>query len=544
MKLRFRILEPTNSGAPDYNICGQAASSIDFNNLALTLLVNGVVIWNTNDLGSYSFPNTTFNLPNNITVTDIGILNSEYLVLAINGVSPISGAKVTLVINKTGYFGYSQVFDIYNYDLGNNPNETNSNGDPINYNPAFNIYLINQTNNIINSVQTKAYSSIIAYQKPFTNSIHFYKADSSAGTIRWYDENNELILIGRDGMYCCNCNTNLYTIKQNTTLYTSCNNILSVCETTKEVVLKNYKPDINITANCVSCCTDCCTTPEDTIESYVHVSFSGEPHYMNDVIVYNTINTLSLTGTLNTINGVIENNTPFEITLSNTSESFLLASYNISAPGDAILCIEADAYYIYEEQNSYKIYTCNKCITVKLCDIFEIKQVNCSSYIVYNNSVDTVTIQVNKLDENGEFVLENETIIEPFSNIIVEHDTDGIYNYVLTRGETQRHYVIHVYCKLQECLLKHINNLICCKPKNKCKGEDYYDFNQIIITAHTYFNLLNIEYNYANIFESLTPNKIKELFDIKVIMDRIVAYCTDCEEPCEDCAKQNCNGCS
>jgi hypothetical protein len=41
MILRFDILEPQNTGAPDYTLCGQAASVIPGAAIALSLKVNG-----------------------------------------------------------------------------------------------------------------------------------------------------------------------------------------------------------------------------------------------------------------------------------------------------------------------------------------------------------------------------------------------------------------------------------------------------------------------------------------------------------------------
>jgi hypothetical protein len=60
MILEFNILSPNNTGAPDYDICGQSASVINNNNLKVDLKLNGLSLFTTNDLSTATIPSTPF----------------------------------------------------------------------------------------------------------------------------------------------------------------------------------------------------------------------------------------------------------------------------------------------------------------------------------------------------------------------------------------------------------------------------------------------------------------------------------------------------
>ena len=58
MILRFNILSPNNTGSPDYDICGQGSSIISNVNLGVTLKLDGITFFTTNDLSTATIPTT------------------------------------------------------------------------------------------------------------------------------------------------------------------------------------------------------------------------------------------------------------------------------------------------------------------------------------------------------------------------------------------------------------------------------------------------------------------------------------------------------
>jgi hypothetical protein len=90
-------------------------------------------------------------------------------------------------------------------------------------------------------------------------------------------------------------------------------------------------------------------------------------------------------------------------------------------------------------------------------------------------------------------------------------------------------------------LLTKIDSLVCCNTNNNCDNDKVYDFNALVISAHTYFNMLNAEYNFNYFYTALDADKLNELRDANQFLTQIAGYCEECTSGCDKDA--NCPNC-
>src|SRR5574343_1986505 len=168
MFLTGHILSPNNTGNPDYNICGQASSVVDFSNLRFklgiskdgssqTTLINvpdlsapGLIVPSTTNYGDYDIYFGGFGGGGSFDPLS-GLFTIELNVYKAGTTTQVTWEKFNahLEISKTGYQSFINTFEFYNYDVGNEA------GIGITGNKDFDIYLVNNTNNIdVNGTQT------------------------------------------------------------------------------------------------------------------------------------------------------------------------------------------------------------------------------------------------------------------------------------------------------------------------------------------------------------------------------------------------------
>lgn len=547
MKLRFRVLSPGNSGAPDYFICGQAAAVVNNTNLGIELKVDGEVIWSTSDVSGYAFPVPIVTVANTLTVTSTGIANVDYYTVEITGLAVWQSTSVELTITKAGYIQYHNIYTVFGYDLGNNPNDLYSNGNPVTNNPDMDVRLINETNNVVSGIQTRAYSSFTAYYRPFTNELNVYKLDSSGGDVDYFDADGVKVLKTRNGVICLNGGS----IRQVTKVYDSGTNcgcgaggaeLLDTCQTALFVYSKLRDiPKLGITVSCIDCVPGQCSSFLNTFIGNGNLDFGAtQTYWVGDDLAY-AFDNLDLKYSVFDSNGLNTGNATYSIGSIVPNYVFDPSLYpfsNIPIPnvGDYIVRMMISSSYTYPSSFVQKIFECQDNTPVHVCHWYEIEKTDCNKYRVSNHSFTDKVVTVSKLISVSTFELVSTTTI--LTNTSNDYTlADGIYKFELIDGANTYIYIVIVYCGIQQCILRYLNDIICCKPKQDCAEvcQLYYDFNSLILNAHTFFAMLNEEYSFAFIYEALTPNTLSNLFDIQLFIDNMKKYCRSCDTGCKGC---------
>lgn len=529
MKLRVDVREPNNTGSPDYNICNQASSNVDPVNLGFKIEVDGEVILDTLDLdGSLgSFPISITTTANSIPViifNEVGYSPFYFgIVIECLLTNIWDSTTVKITATKDGYWTYSKSFEVYGYDLGQNPNlfPVTENNIP------FTILLINKTNNEVRGYQTKAVSSFIAYRKPYTNEIHYYKSNSGLGDTLYYNSDLELISSVPDGFICSN---DEYELKQINNLYGGSSNIISTCTSDLQTIPKVILiPTFEANTTCINCDDEQCSIIGANNTSTLYLNYTNiSTYYKNDNKVYpytiqnfifrlidftgNIINEFEDSYTLGTIDTV------FDIIE-------LWSDFQIPEKGD---------YIIQVEINVTDLYKCIKNYPISSCNFYEIENTDCNEFTVYNKSFEDFTLVISELQNDKTFLEISSIVILALNNIVISHTEDNVYQYQVIKDDISYIYIVVNYCNLRQCLLLGLSNLICLESSNcdSCKHKDYYDFNSLIINAHTYFNMLNSEYNFNYLYEALSISKVNELYDLKSFLTRFKEYCVVCNKSC------------
>jgi len=533
MRLRFQILSPNNTGAPDYIICGQASSNVTVSNTALKVVVDGEDIIDVVDLSTFNTLPNTVTTNNGIAIENIERVNTYFIQMDIKLDDVHDSTSVGIIASKAGYLTYNNSYEVYGYDLGNNPNETNGNSDPVDYNPSMDIFLINETDNLVNGKQQKAFSALTAFRKPFTDRVYMYNMCSSQGTIE-YSAIDPLPVSGNG--YICEDDT--ISIRQTNVVRDYVDNVLTVIDTCIsafiEVSSRQWIPTFNVSVSCnTNCPTDCDSTIESQNTASTFIDYTDITTVFVDDIEVHPFNEQTLEYKLIDFTGteISQQSYSFNINPLPYTYDFLLYEFTdfvIPDVGDFVLKVIVGATDIYE---------CFKNTQIKNCHWYEVQKTDCSSYTVVNRAFEDITLEVSKLDENKVFVLESTYVIPTLSTQDIVHTTDGVYEYKVIRGGETFIYLVFNYCAMQTCILSKISNIICdCNTDETCDKFKlqaiYYDFNAAIVTAITYFNMLNAEYNFNYMYDSISPNKLDELYNHKLLLDRFEEYCVTCDTDC------------
>jgi hypothetical protein len=191
---------------------------------------------------------------------------------------------------------------------------------------------------------------------------------------------------------------------------------------------------------------------------------------------------------------------------------------------------------------------CNKVVITNFSNIFKLRV---SVYaMIDNGDISNTVLITNDLNIGG----------QEDSSDILTLTADNIYkikvNFISQTGtireEEFEHYIV-IGCNFETCLLKYLNELICCDTTNcdtnidcKCLEKNYYDFNAFSTLMHTAIALMNEVYIDSNMFRFLidnaeVQNKITRLHNIRTILFRAEEYCLDCQKinstysPCKGC---------
>lgn len=331
MLYTFRVLTPNTPNTP----CNSALSVIDYATVNVKLINSNIVI--CDGALSTAIP-ATFNVisKNGNQLSCTGSVGLGYVLLSL----PIAiGDSVNLSVELSSptnvYNTYTNVFTLYHYDLGI----------PLipGTQPNMDIVLISSTTN-------HPYSGVIAYRKPFTTLIHFYKNNSSKfDAITLYDENDDLMSNLSFGTLCLEEDKEFYYI---TSLGSE------ICTQSVNAIVNSIKwlPDYEVTSDCVANCTPDCVTPlssntvtinidYNTLDTILIDGVESYP-YISQSLVANVIDS---SGTVIFTN-VVTNNIEFGLT--SLTYSYVSPVFSIPSSGDYIIqgCINI---FGYEAQGIY-----------------------------------------------------------------------------------------------------------------------------------------------------------------------------------------------
>ncbi len=552
MYLITHIVTPGNTGSPDYNICSQASSPVGFENLKLNinLVRNGISypLVATNDLSTYGIGNIgdySFNdlivtfQPLNINPNTGGIfLELDFKKLNNIDVKTWGKCYITFDVEVSEFQKFSNVFEIYGYDIGQTTGDDNSVlGQDLDTGIPFNINLVFDHFNIVNGVQTKAYSNLAILREPFTNNVYFYNMVGTQGDITYYN-NSTLIGSGNHGLICT---TQDITIKEKVLLSNG-----EYCEKELIDIAKIWLPKITVTSSCDTQCND---TINDisTVTAYETIDYTNvTPFYLNGTLVFlsqyfNTNVTFTLLDYTNnpvysfTLNYVID----YTSWLSNPAPYLVPLEYDVVYPplGDCTADIKT---YFSDTSITTNYITITNTLSFNVCHWWSIsKGTKCGDYIFNNCSENDIQVILQKLNDNKQF--EDIAIIDISSNSneTISLQADGVFLIKVpsrTEEGSFEYYSIANYCAFEECWLNFLNKVICHKPKNECDCRENYEFNMFLINAHTFFMLLNNEFNYNFIYTSIDTTKIDSLYTINSFITRFNDYCKD--KKCLPCSEK------
>lgn len=549
MYLTGKIKTLNNTGSPDFNICGQATSSLSLTNLKFKLGIgrdsSTYNIINTSDLSSIgSLSPITYNFG----IYDI--IFQSFAMNTVNGVFQIKldvflASTTTIVswekfylfleIGKTGYQSFSNTFELYNYDIGNS---TSIAGIVDIGAQPFEIILTNNTNNLDSfGIQTRVGSSFIGLRKPFTNQVHFYSMIGTQGSISYYS-NGLPIGSGINGTIISEENI---VIDQIVTLNsTNCTSENMIYKFNWFPVFKSYYE------NSSNCNTECANNVSDTIVSYLFDATTTTIGSINGVLCYPSqfmtneidINIYNYKSEIIASNSDIVNltyaawladNTQF---LNPTDFSFIPSDI-----GDNLIQI-VNKYY----SGSILLFSCTYTYNLSTCNWWTV-EVNeaCQDYTISNCSTTLLTLNIKLLGDDKTFSTITTQVIDPMDNTVISFSTDGVYllEFVQTISSTTttQYYSLPIYCNLQSCILNYLNETLCTDIIDNCIPKALDNFHSLIINAHSFFLLINEEENFNYIYLSISSEKIDELYTIKTFIDRFDSYCKSSGSVCLPCNK-------
>lgn len=561
------IYYPTTNGNPAHNLCGQAPSIVSFTNLKFNLsftkdgITNNLV--NTNDLSTLGSLT-----PSTYTFGNIDIVFNGMIYSAVHGyfkidiqiyktgttqIIPSSSLILSLSISSSNYSSFNNSFEFYNYDIGNDVTLGYSN------NPNFDIYLIPLSDYNVNGQQQNAFSNFFTVFKPFTKEIYFYNLVGTQGTIEYTNPSDgSIIAHGNSSKICMNSYTllsGIASITQTITLQTG-----DSCSKTKNnnALLLTWLPVFSVTSSCNVACGDGCVVYNNTqikvVIDYTNVSFQNVNNissfltqYLFDNIV---VKQYDSTGILVDVQSSF-----FSITylnwLSNPSLYLIpiILTTNLMGIGDNVITIDNIMSLTNDSGSGIDsgdaisdiIIDCSQTITIPTCDIFTIsKSGTCGTYYYRNNTLNPQYISLSILTDNGFTVVFTSTLIPALTIVPIVLSTDGIYLIGYSAGsdeEQNKFYTIASFCNLETCFNDYLQKVICCPPSNDCESKEYYDFFAFMINLHSFFMMLNDEFNFNYIYTALgdVSNKLDTYYTMKSFIDRFSEYCINCDKPCLPC---------
>lgn len=532
MILAFKIVSPNNTGAPDYDICGQSAPALSHVGLSLKMEFKGTTIYDEPDVSAGTLPALPITVSGR-TISAITYHPVNGFSLTIDSANTINiedDFKITL--SKTGYQSFSNTFKLFDYDFSTN------------------IYLINNTNNLdINGLQTKAFSKFYAYRKPFTDEIYYYNVVGTQGFISYSNITDPLnpvpLFTGQNGIVCANTGIK---IAQTITVQDIYNNIYNTCTSDLTIAYIQWLPIVNVSINCFPACSEACISNIGTGKFITTIDTTNLGCITVDgvsIYPYHNTDTITIVNTFYDYMGNQIQQIPSNISLGNCGTDCLESPIELPLPnfpilGDVILKTD---FVVLESNSALEPYyiKCSQTTVISRCNWYSITETdNCGEFKVSNCSVEDTILTIKQLQDDKTLLTISTTTIKALDSVTINLQADGVYTFEVPskiEGEVEIYTVIND-CILKACLFDKLGNLICGKHDDTCIAsiKNYYDFNAFVLNLHSYYALLNEEYNFNYIYKVIDIKKLNDLYTIKQYLDNLATYCVASCDTC-NCGK-------
>lgn len=555
MKLVTHIFSPDNTGSPDYDICGQAALVVNFTNVTLRISISDgtttqQLLSTTNlagalspSIGTYTFGNLDVDLTA-LTVNSVTgsvLLDMDFYKTGTTDVCTWEKIFITIEVIKTGYQSFTNIFEIYGYDIGNDATLA------LTGNPQFDIYLINDTDNVVNGIQTKAFSNISILRQPFTDNIFVYNMVGTQGTITYYEDGTTTVLgSGRYTKVCLapdSCGNNELSVEQKIQVFDSDCTLLDTCEFTATSTSTIWLPTVTSTSSCPDACNDC-------INNISAVTVST-------TVDYEKVTPFKINGTLVFLTQFMEELTIFKLydfqnieiddledTYTITYAAWILDKATYLIPIEFVVttpplgdCKVVITHKFTDTEDD--LVACNETIPFTVCNWWTVtKGEECGDYIFNNCSDEDIDIVLQKFNDDKTFTDLSTTTVAAGANETISIQSDGIYVVKVPSRDTVgtfEYYTITSFCNVEACWLNYLNTVICNKPTDDCKIDDHYKFNAFLINAHTFFMAINEEFNFSFIYTVIDDDKLDTLYTLSSFITRFTEYCNPSDSACLPC---------
>ena len=505
MRLRVEFKEPLNSGSPDYTLCGQGFSTLDYTDLALTVLVNNTQIFTT---GNYEI----FNIPGGTTDAD-GIdvealkegNSNQILRLDIDLANIQDSTTVSIQASKSGYRAFVKTFTVFGYDLGNNVD------DSVSGNPEFSVILIPTANNEVSGIETKVISSLVAYRKPLTDNIYVYRNNSSGLVGGYYDEDMTLL---------SNNNDFVLSHKKDIVL----ENRVGTCSSKVTVLEDKFFVPFELSLSNVGGGENYVTV-DSNIEAGISLSLSEAKEYIKDGVAQYVSNSVDVEMQIINQGGFVVDSHTGTIDLTDPQTWTALVWTDVVVDEGTFNILKGSLIYISDNLSQ------TKSISVPTKRFYELEEESgVNQYVIYNRGGSLLEVDVFEMSTDNTFKKVWDFEVEALDSYFLDINRDGIFKFEYTSAGTTEIQVIAAYDNYKKCLVRVIQSAVCGKATSNCvcdvKGTaDYYDFYSVITHSFTLFSLLKEHYEGSFYYTALDDSKLKELADMKKVLDSLDNTC-------------------
>lgn len=548
MIFRTHFLSPTNTGAPDYNICGQAAPVVSFTNLKLKVKISTnnsdiTTLVDTTDLSTYTVSGSTINFANfDVVFTSIAKnagLGLFQITLDIkDNVSARSlitkKLNFHIEVEQTGYTKYNNIFEIYNYDIG------------VGVSGEADIFLLNTTNLYENSKQIRAFSKMLTIPKPFTDEIHLYNMVGTEGVIT-YKELNTNITVGNGNHAITNMLSNT-TFEQTIEVFNYLGISADICTSEVARVTQQWLPTMLVTSSNTLPCSDTINSIDSVVTVNTVLDYTSVAHNVtavgDDFLSGSALLYIRVKYELFDYTGVLIETEYEEYTIdytaftSNPTDFLLPLQYEFTPSNLGINIVKATLEYANDEDFEDVVIYHRQTLSFDTCNWWTVEKTDsCNKFTIQNCSLDTLSLEVQQLSDDKVFVTISTTTLTSLASTDITFDETGLYVFKVTRdaGVTYEYYTVINFCNVEICFNNYLLQVMCNPVLTDCASDVHSNFNAFIITFHSLMLMLNSEFNFNFIYTAIDVTKLNELYRISQLIKRLDEYCDPLDSNCLPC---------
>lgn len=320
------------------------------------------------------------------------------------------------------------------------------------------------------------------------------------------------------------CSAGIYTVRQLLTIreIPNCGGtspIIYQSDVVLNITILEYKPVINLPAikNCI---------------------IKGENTNLNFVLIANS----NVCGSLGNRFKIEVLESPAGSTVTGVEVANLNSPYvwtvNFNKTGVYLLNVSA-RNCCYETKLTLTIYVCEPLqIEADCC--------NCGIFYLKNFSTQAVTYEINQLYPDPNNFEEMVGSVEGLKEVKVEIKKDGVFEIkYIDLDNIEKSKLWYIFCKIDNCLNTILKNILCTDCSD-CPSEpnlkDRERLNKIMLLSQLYYKWITQEMEGRTYY--LSPennlldynNRIKELYQIDDVYNKILEICSNCASPdTKDC---------